>query len=243
MAISAQEVAKELISYTVVTDKGSLVKLLERNGIQMPNNPSDREVTVAVLAASGKSQNFKNELAKLLGSKVPQASEDYSQFVGDSTDFGFTGIDDFSFTGGEGFFNSNGIEAALATRTQPVALTPAAKAPSKREQRRAARVTADNPQGRTGAGLFFQNLLKSATSQDTINQGINIGLTALNNKVQGKSNALAQETTVLTARQDEIRQQMAASPKKGVGTMGWVLIGLGVVALGATIYFMAKKKK
>lgn len=237
MAISAQEVAKELISYTVVTDKDSLVKLLERNGIQMPNNPSDREVTVAVLAASGKSQNFKNELAKLLGSKVPKASEDYSQFVGDSTDFGFTGIDDFSFAGEEDFFNSAGSIIAKA----PVA--PTAKAPSRAQQRRAARVTADNPQGRTGAGLFFQNLLKSATSQDTINQGINIGLTALNNKVQGKSNAIAQETTVLTARQDEIRQQMAASPKKGIGTMGWVLIGLGVVALGATIYFMAKKKK
>jgi ElaB/YqjD/DUF883 family membrane-anchored ribosome-binding protein len=243
MAISAQEVAKELISYTVVTDKDSLVKLLERNGIQMPNNPSDREVTVAVLAASGKSQNFKNELAKLLGSKVPQAAEDYSNFAGDSSDFGFTGIDDFSFTGGEEFFNSNGIQTALASRTQPLNLTPAAKAPSKSEQRKASRVTAENPQGKTAVGLFLQNLGKSLTSQDTINQGVNIGLTSLNNKVQGRSNSLAQETTALTQRQDEIRQQMAASPKKGIGTIGVIGIVLGVVALGATIYFVAKKKK
>ena len=36
MPINATQVTNELISYSVVTDKGSLVRLLERNGIQMP---------------------------------------------------------------------------------------------------------------------------------------------------------------------------------------------------------------
>jgi len=230
MAISAQQVAQELISYTVVTDKGSLVRLLERNGIEMPMNPSDKEVTVAVLTASSKSPNFKNELAKLLGSKVPQATEDYTQFVGDSTDFGFTGIDDFSFTGAEEFFNAKGKKDPAATA--------AAKAAAKQ-----ARVTEANPKGKTGFGLFLQNLGASLTSQDTINAGINVGLTAVNNKIQGRSNALQQETVLLTERQDQLRQQLpSASPKQGMGAMTWVLIGLGVVAIGATIYFVAKKK-
>lgn len=242
MAISAQDVARELISYTVVTDKDSLVKLLERNGIEMPKNPSDREVTVAVLTASGKSQNFKDELAKLLGSKVNKAADDYASFVGDSTDFGFTGIDDFAFTGDDNFFGANGIATALAGRTQPVALTPAPTV-SKTAARKQARVTADNPQGKTAVGLFLQNLAKSATSQDTINQGLNIGLTAINNRVQGRSNTLAQETTVLTQQQDQIRQQLAATPRRGMSTATWLLIGLAVVAVGAGIYFVAKKKK
>ena len=55
MAVNAQEAVRNMISYTVVTDKGSLVRLLERNGVQMPSNPSDKEVTASVLLASSKS--------------------------------------------------------------------------------------------------------------------------------------------------------------------------------------------
>lgn len=225
MSISAQQVAQELIAYSVVTDKGSLVKLLERNGIQMPNNPSDKEVTIAVLTASAKSTTFKNDLAKFLGSKIPQATEDYTSFVGDDTDFGFTGIDDFSFTGIDDFSNAVGDKA------------------QKRAAARQSRVTEKNPQGKTGFGLFLQRLGSSLTSQDTINSGINVGLTAVNNRIQGRQNAIQQETNLLTERQDQLRQQLpAARQGQGMTTMTWVLIALGVVAIGATIYFVAKKK-
>lgn len=225
MAISAQKVAQELIAYSVVTDKVSLVKLLERNGIEMPNNPSDKEVTIAVLTASAKSANFKNELAKFLGSKIPQATEDYTQFVGDSTDFGFTGIDDFSFTGIDDFVNAKGDKVA------------------KKETAQKARVTEANPQGKTGFGLFLQRLGSSLTSEETINAGINVGLTAVNNRIQGRSNAIQAETAVLTERQDQLRQQLPSQRQGGgMSTTTWVLIALGVVAVGATIYFVAKKK-
>ena len=229
MAINSAEAAQNMIAYTVVDDKGSLVRLLERNGVQMPSNPSDSSVTMAVLTASSKSQNFKNELANLLTKKAKKASNDFSNFVGDSTDFGFTGIDDFSFTGGlTPTFTSNLSKAT----TIP---------PSKSAQRQASRVSATNRQGKTGVGLFLQNLGRSLSSEDTINSGLNIGLTAINNKVAGKQNALQQEATVITQKQDDVRQALAQAPA-GSKTLTYVFVGVGVLALGAIVYFVAKKK-
>jgi len=243
MSINAQLIAEELISYTVVTDKNSLVRLLERNGVQMPSNPSDKEVTIAVLTASGKSANFKNELANLLAEKAPKAGEDFSQFVGDSSDFDIASIDTFNFTGVDDFvgFNVGSRLSSIGTSVASTQQKPVKK-PTTLDLKRQSRITAQNPQGKTGAGLFLQNLTQSLTSKETINSGLQVGLTAINNKVQGQNNALQQETNLLTQRQDEIRQQLAAAPKKGLSAVTWVLIGLGVVALGATIYFVAKKK-
>jgi len=221
MAINAAEAAQNMIAYTVVEDKGSLKSLLERNGVQMPSNCSDKEITVATLTASAKSPNFKNELAKLLTKKVKKANEDFANFVGDSTDFGFTGIDDFSFTGIEEFVGAPANEKAAA--------------------RKAARVSATNPQGKSGIGLFLQNLGKSLASEDTINAGLNIGLTAINNKVAGRQNALQTEATVITQKQDEVRQNLAQAPA-GSKTLTYVFVGVGVLALIGVIYFVAKKK-
>lgn len=243
MAINAQLIAEELISYTVVTDKNSLVRLLERNGVQMPSNPSDKEVTIAVLTASGKSANFKNELANLLAEKAPKAGEDFSQFIGDSSDFDIASIDTFNFTGVDDFvgFNVGSRLSSIGTSVASTQQKPVKKT-STLDLKRQSRITAQNPKGKTGAGLFLANLTESLTSKETINSGLQVGLTAINNKVQGKNNALQQETNLLTQRQDEIRQQLAVAPKKGLSAVTWVLIGLGVVALGATIYFVAKKK-
>ena len=44
MAINAAEAAQNMIAYTIVEDKGSLKSLLERNGVQMPSNCSDKEI-------------------------------------------------------------------------------------------------------------------------------------------------------------------------------------------------------
>lgn len=229
MAVNAQEAVRNMISYTVVTDKDSLVRLLDRNGVQLPSNPSDSEVTASVLLASAKSSNFKKELTNLLTSKVPQAGSDFASFVGDSSDFGFTGIDDFSFTGGDNFFSLTAEEKAAKAQAKAVV--------------KKGRVTETNPQGKTGIGLFFSNLGKAIASPDTINAGLNIGLTAVNNKIQGKSNALQQETVILTEKQDQIRQDLAAAGKPVGGkfpTWGWVVLGLAVV--GGVIYAVTRKK-
>lgn len=216
MAINAIEAARNYLAYAVVQDKDSLVKLLERNGVQMPNNPSDKEVTIAVLMASQKSPNFKNELSKLLGEDVKKAGEDFKSFAADNTDFGFTGIDDFSFVGEEQFFSLTAAE------------------------KRAARITPDNPQGKSQFGLFFSNLGKSLASQDTINAGLQIGLSSINNKIQNKNNALQNEAAVIIERQDLIRRDLGKDKKSDATT--WIFVGVGVLALGAIIYLVAKKK-
>lgn len=220
MAFSAQDFTRELIAYSVITDKDALVKLLERNGIEMPKNPSDSEVTIAVLAASAKSQNFKNELANFLSKEATKAADEFAQFAGDNTDFGFTGLDDFSFAGGD----LTGAGLAVGKATQP-------KAPVKKRE------------GKTAFGTFLDNLKKGLTSEETVNSGINLGLTAINNRVAGRANAIQGEAAIITERQDQQRQQLARQTRTGMTTATWVLIGVGVVALGAVIYFATRKKK
>lgn len=234
------EATQNMIAYSVVQDKPSLIALLKRNGVDMGSGASDREVTVAVLTASAKSQNFKKELAKLLTKNVKRANKEFENFVGDSSDFGFTGIDDFSFTGIDDFsftgptpqFTSNIAQSVKAAQVSPK---------STAASRQASRVSATNPQGKTGLGLFFQNLGKSLTSEDTINAGLNVGLTAINNKVAGKQNTLQQEAVLITQKQDEVRQALAQSPS-GSKTLTYVFVGVGILAIGAIIYIVAKKK-
>jgi hypothetical protein len=231
MAVSAIQVTEEALSYAVVTDKDGLVKLLKRNGVVVGNNPSDKEVTIAVLMASAKSTNFKNELASLLTSKVKEAGETLS-FVGSSMDFGFTGIDDFQFTGSEDFFNATAAEKAAKKAA-------AAQAAAAKKQ---SRVTADNPQGKTGVGLLLANIGKALTSQDTINAGIQIGLNKINNKTQADANNISNQAAALQAQQDELRANMGTPSKKTSATT-YIIIGAGVLVAITAIYLIVKAKK
>ena len=209
--VNAQETTRTLIAYTIATDRGALVSLLQRNGIVLPANASDREVTIATLQAL-KSQSFKSDMTNLLGRKVSDARQDFAQF---------TGVDDFG--GIDDFFSASAEKA------------------QKRAAAKTARVTAANPQGKTGAGLFLQNLGKSLGSQETINQGLNVGLTALNNRVQAKSNTLTNEANTIIQKSDEITRQIPTNTKKD-NTLTYVFVGVGVLALIGIVYFVAKKK-
>ena len=231
MAVSALQVTEEALSYAVVTDKDGLVRLLKRNGVVVGNNPSDKEVTIAVLMASAKSPNFKNELSTFLTGKVKEAGETLS-FVGSSQDFGFTGIDDFQFTGSEDFFNATAAEKAAKKAADAQA------AAAKRQ----ARITADNPQGKTGVGLLLANIGKALTSQDTINAGIQIGLNKINNKTQADANNISNQAAALQAQQDELRANMGTPSKKTSATT-YIIIGAGVLVAITAIYLIVKAKK
>jgi hypothetical protein len=235
MAVSALQVTEEALSYAVVTDKDGLVKLLKRNGVVVGNNPSDKEVTIAVLMASAKSPNFKNELSTFLTGKVKEAGETLS-FVGSSMDFGFTGIDDFEFTGGgEEFYNIFG----LGKKKDPAAAAAAAQAAAAKKQ---GRITTDNPQGKTGVGLLLANIGKALTSQDTINAGIQIGLNKINNKTQADANNITNQAAALQAQQDELRANMGTPSKKTSATT-YIIIGAGVLVAITAIYLIVKAKK
>ena len=224
MAVSALQVTEEALAYALVTDKNGLERLLKRNGVVIGNNPSDKEVSVAVLMASAKSPNFKNELATFLTSKVKEAGETLS-FVGTSQDFGFTGIDDFQFTGSDDFFNATAAEKAAAA---------AAKKQS--------RVTADNPQGKTGVGRLLASIGKALTSEETINSGIQLGLNKINNRTQADANNINLQAVELQAKQDELKATMGTPSKKTSATT-YIIIGAGVLVAITAIVLIVKAKK
>jgi len=220
MALNALETAKELIAYAVVTDKNGLVKLLERNGIQLPNNPSDNEVTVAILMANQKSGVFRNELKKYLTGLVPEVANYTTELSGDMN---FTGTDDFSFTAGDdNFFNATAAEA------------------------KALRVTATNPTGKTKVGLALANIgtffKDNILTKDNINAGVQIGLTSLANKTQAQQNAVTAQSLQLQNYQDTLRQQLPNAEKKS-NTMLYVWIGVGVLAVGVLGFVLYKSYK
>jgi len=227
--LSTTLVAEELISYSVVTDKSGLVKLLERNGVQMPSNPSDKEVTVAVLMAMSKSQNFKDELANFLTKKVGKAGNDFQSFVGSEADFGFTGIEGFSFTGVDdlGFTGADKFYNA----------TPGEK--------KAARVSATNPQGKTKTGLALAGIGKflkdNVLTPENINAGVQIGLNKVNNKTQADSNKIQTQALVLQQQQDDLKKNLPEG--QGMSpAVKYTLIGVGALAIVGIVYVIVKKK-
>lgn len=232
MPINATQAVRELISYTVITDKQSLIKLLERNGVSLPSDASDYDVNVAVLLASSKSPNFKNELSRLLTSKVGEASEVFTEFAGSNDDFSFTGVDDLGFTGSDNFFAANGLASPFAS----MQLGSAVKSAQAQQASQPKKKTAVG-NVLSGIGRFFkENVLTS----DNINTGLQLGLTTLNNKVQQKQNAVQTEALILQQQEDIMRQQVAQ--KQGVSGTTILLAVVGVAILGTIIYVMTKKK-
>jgi hypothetical protein len=232
MPINATQAVRELISYTVVTDKQSLVKLLQRNGIKLPSNPSDNDVTIAVLLATSKSPNFKNELSKLLTSKVSEASSEFSNLTGDDKDFGFTGVDDLGFVADEKFYNQTGL-TFTPTFTQNLA-----------SATKSAQSTTTTPKTKTkvgsaiaSIGQFFKDNVLTA---DNINTGLQLGMTTLNNKIQAKQNAVQTEALILQQQQDDIRNRVGS--KSGISTNTIIIGVVGLALVGTIIYVLTKKK-
>lgn len=219
--LNAIETARELISYAVVTNKDGLVKLLERNGIEMPMNPSDNEVTVAVLMANAKSGVFRNELQKYLVSLLPEVSE-YADFLGNGF-VEFTGTDDFSFTAGS---SSLVPKSYVPTSNVPVAST---VKPGGTKVGNALR----------SVGTFLKT---NVLTPENINAGVQIGLTSVANKTQAKQNQIQAEAAQLQSYQDTLRQQLPNAAKKS-NTMLYVWIGVGVLAVGVLGFVLYKQYK
>lgn len=236
MAIDALEITRSLLAYQVENDRASLEKLLKRNGVTVPMGATDTEVTSAVILASGKSPNFKKELSALLASNAKKAGQEFQSFVGQ--EMGFTGLDDFSFTGEEGFYNiaagfdkktSDSLNKAVAdAKKSGKVKTP--KAPRKEGEK----TTAGKVLGWIGTNVF---------TKENIDTAVQVGLTKINTKTQNKANQVAQEGLQIQQYQDDIRNKQGSKDGKGLSTGAWIGIGLGAAALiGIVIYFTTKKK-
>lgn len=234
MTIDALQVTRSLLAYQVVNDKDSLVRLLKRNGIKLGMNPSDSEVTSAVLFASGKSSNFKKELASLLASNAKKAGSEFASFVGNQSDFGFTGIDDFSFTGGgEEFFGGNGVRDIKSPTPPKISATPTqvnVKAPKPKKDK-------------TTAGSVLAWFGQNVFTKENIDTAVQVGLTKINTKTQNQANQVAQEGLTIQQYQDDIRNKQANDNKQGLSTGAWIGIGVGALALVGIVFYLTRRGK
>jgi hypothetical protein len=233
MSINATQVANEALSYAVITDKSGLVSLLERNGIQMPNNPSDKEVTTAVLMANASSGTFRNDLVAFLSKQIPKATEDLSS-MGENN--AFTGIDDFSFTGGEKFFNAT-------SNANDILRTPLYSAPSTP----ATTAAVTTPKTGTAVGNFLRGvgsfLKDNVLTKENISAGLQIGLQSIANKTQAQENALQQQAIQLQNTQDAMKQNVPSLQTKKSNVMTYVWVGVGVLAVGILGFVIYKRVK
>lgn len=239
---------EELISYTIVTDKPAIISLLKRNGVKLSANPSNAELTTAVLVANRRSRIFRRDLSKLLENKLPKAAKEFKNIVGNSEDFGFTGVDDVTymqgftgvddfsdFTGWDDFQSMSGyVSPSLASGVQNVAKT------SKKDLRKQSRATRRSSREKTKVGSFLANLSSTLFTKENVNAGIQYGLDRINADSLARQNALQEKAMALEAQQQDIQRQLG----KGSGISGTTVlyIGIGVVALVGIGFLIFRKK-
>lgn len=243
---------QELISYSIVRDKQGVINLLRRNGIKLPSNPSDKDVTMALLVANKKSGMFKNELSKFLTSKVKEAGETFTNIVGNSQDFGFTGVDDVtymkgftgvddfnSFTGWDDYNAFTGLED-FKNATTPLSPTFTANLKKTLDAQASQKNKADAKKTGTTAGNFFRWINANVITKDNVNAAVQYGLAKQNQKLAEKDNSLLEQANVLQQQQNDIKNQ---SVKPGVTGTTILFVSIGVIALVGIGFIIYKSKK
>jgi hypothetical protein len=240
---NAVVLTRELLSYTILTDKKSIIDLLNKNGVSLSQNATDNQVNVATLIASSKSPNFKADLIDLLASKTNSAINTFQNFSGANDMYGFTGVDDLAFTGSDDFWkNVNGIDEGVNNTKESWSKIIEA---SKNKKANANLLVDVNK--KTGAkdtkerGAFWKGignfLSTNVLTKENINQGLQIGLTSINNKVQAKQNAVQQEALFLNETQNQMQNDLNNRNKPN---KLWLILGV-VGGLGIIGYLVFKK--
>jgi hypothetical protein len=232
MNIDRIQTVQELLAFALVKEKANLIDLLRRNGVNMPYDASDDDVLVATLNASVKSKYFKDELSKLLASMSMQNVETFTAFDGD-----------------EGFFNLNAADAAKQTSdaiTQSLIKTSQSFQSGKPTTTTKTTGTTTKKRGE-GLAKVGDWIKTNVLTPDNINSFISTGLTAMNNKSQRKADNAAANLEQIRAEKAALEARAGgtgtgAGAKKGGKTLLWVVVGVGVIALGFSIYFMVKNK-
>ena len=247
---NTQLAVQELISYSIVSDKQGVINLLRKNGVKLPQNPSNKDVTTALLVANKKSAMFKNELAKYLTDKVKGAGETFSNIVGNSQDFGFTGVDDVTymkgftgiddfnaFTGWDDYQSADGkvttsdLIKKANYKPKGLPITSATSATS---------ATSGSAKTGTTVGNFFRWINANVITKDNVNAAIQYGLTKQNQKLAEKDNALAEQALILQQQQSDMTNK---GVKAGVSGTTILYISIGVIALVGVGFIIYKSKK
>jgi hypothetical protein len=265
--INAEKGAEAALSYSVLYTKDKIESLLKRHGVKVPVNASDKDVHTAVLVANAKSPVFRDELAIFLAGNIEGAHKKlgFVSFAADDSDFGFTGLDDFQFTGNiadikssffglktNGEFNASGYKNAEGdvSDINSSNYNPAADPNSSLYN---ANSTSTDTSGSKSpstskSGGILAWLGSNVFTKENIQQGINAGLKTIANKTQASSNNLQQQANNLTAQQTLLQRTAAQNganpPSSGTSnTTKYVLIGVGVVALIGIVILIAKNTK
>jgi hypothetical protein len=73
----AKDVLMKSIGLTAYEDRDTLIALLRKNGVQVPENVSDNDLLNMTYVAIANSLQFKKDLAKYLESKAIESYEGY----------------------------------------------------------------------------------------------------------------------------------------------------------------------
>jgi len=251
MALNTKKSVQELISYSIVTDKKGVINVLKSNGVKVGDDISNAKLTTAVLIANKKSPIFRKKLGALLESKLNKAGERFSNIVGNSQDFGFTGVDDVTymkgFTGVDDFSDFTGWDDFQSLTGEERKAARAAKKQQK-DIGKALNKTFGTPkkEGQTKVGAALSNLWSftktNVLTKENINAGIQVGLDRINQDSLARQNALEQQSMAMQQQQADMQRQLG----KGAGVSGNTVlyIGIGVIALvgiGFLIYRQSKK--
>jgi len=248
---NAVVLTRDLISYTILTDKKAIIDLLNKNGVTLSPNATDSQVSIATLVASSKSPNFKSELIDLLASKTNSAINTFKNFSGANDMYGFTGVDDLAFTGSDDFWKNLGGDDKSNYGYKPMGLSKPSLPykpmglPTTKTTNPNLLVNLDNKKTEVNnskeRGAFWKgigNFLSSnVLTKDNINQGLQIGLTSINNKVQAKQNAVQQEALILNDTQNQMQNDLNTQNKPN---NMWLILGV-VGGLGIIGYLIFKK--
>lgn len=225
MAMNTGKAVEELIAYTLINDKMKLVEILRKNGVNVPDDASDDFIIAATLKGNKVSKAFKADLVELLSK---QAIENADTFVS------FDASEDNNFFKDENYFNTNGL-TSLGQNVGTVAS--------------AAQTTTIRTSGdKTKTGTFLSGLgsfVKSnVLTQDNINNFISTGLTAINNKSQRKADTAAAEVENIKLQRLQLEASLGSKGSVGSNkTLTYVLVGVGVIIIGVSVYLYVKRKK
>jgi len=231
MQISPNDITKDMIAYTMVVDKQSIKSLLRRNGIDLPSSASDKETIVAVLLASSKSPAFNSELLSILSKNSSKIKSDYASFAGNQFEIG-TETDKMMFTGSKDFYNQIGYIDPKFGQGVSAAATKAS-------------LSEQNPVKTSGTktkGKFFDWVKTNILTEENINAGLQLGMTALNNKMQKKQNQVQYEAADISQRQQELLSQQGQKPSPSFNVTTVAVVVVSVAIVGGIIYYFAKKK-